>query len=419
MDLENEGSVAARETELRLSDLSGPADPYVRYAELRTQAPLHRIHLPDGRLAWLVTRYEDIAAILLDHDHFSNRAMVSQTGNLPQLSPKGADVMSLFSLIMSSSDPPDHTRLRALVEKAFARPLVSDLRPYIQALSDELLDAVETRARATGRRTMDLVADYGFPLPAAVIMQLLGVPPEDRGNIRRWSELLMKFDRSPQSAEDLGPEISGFISYVKNLLDQKRRNPGNDLLSALAHGSEDGRLTDLELVSLTFQLIFAGHSTTSHLIGNGILALLTHPDQLQRLRAEPLLIGSAIEELLRYDSPQQMRARLATTDVEVGGVRIGKGEVLLLLLASGNRDPHRFDAPDDLDITRLDNRHLSFGLGIHGCFGIPLARLEGELAIMTLLRRMPGLSLAVPVEQLKWAPSGLHQRGPAALPLAF
>jgi cytochrome P450 len=418
MRLENEGGVVAPEMELHLSDLSAPSDPYVLYAELRTKARLHRIRLPDGRMAWLVTRYEDIASILLDHDRFSNRAMVSQTGNLPTLSPKAAEVMSLFGLIMSSSDPPDHTRLRGLVEKAFARPLIADLRLYIQALSDELLDAVETRARVTGQRTLDLVADYAFPLPAAVIMQFLGVPPEDRDNIRRWSELLMKFDRSPQSAEDLGPEISEFISYVKTLLDRKR-NPGNDLLSNLAHGSEDGRLTDLELVSLTFQLIFAGHSTTSHLIGNGILALLTHPAQLQKLRTEPVLIGSAIEELLRYDSPQQMRARLATVDVEVGEVRIGKGEVVLLLLAGGNRDPQRFDAPDDLDITRRDNRHLSFGLGIHGCFGIPLARLEGEIAIMTVLRRMPGLSLAVPAEQLKWAPSGLHQRGPAALPLTF
>jgi cytochrome P450 len=416
----NEASWCAvtEEAELNLPDISWQTDPYGFYEKLREQAPLHRVRLPDHRLAWLVTRYEDITAILLDHKRFSNRAMLSQSADLPRLCPRAAEVMSLFSLIMSSTDPPDHTRLRSLVERAFARTLVADLRPYIEGLANELLDIVEARAIATGQRTMDLVADYAFPLPAAVIMRLIGVPSEDRDNIRRWSESLMKFDRSPQSAEELAPVVSVFIDYVKALVEKKRCDPGTDLLSTLVRKNDD-ELAESELVALTFQLIFAGHSTTSHLIGNGILALLTHPSQLRQLRARPALIGGAVEELLRYDAPQQMRSRLALADVEVGGVKIRRGEVVLLVLASGNRDPNRFKDPDKLNLTRKDNYHLSFGLGIHSCFGVPLARLEGEIAIETLLRRMPALSLSVPVQELKCSAGGLHQRGLVALPLAF
>lgn len=419
MSGETPAAVASPEFALNLSDICHQQDPYPFYAKLRKRARMHRVNLPDGRKAWLVMKYHDIVTILLDHERFSNRAMVSQAGPLPQLSPRAAEVMTLFGLIMSSSDPPDHTRLRSLVEKSFSRPLISGLRPYIENLTNQLLGSVETRARRSGRRTMDLVADYAFPLPTAVIMHLLGIPAEDRENIRLWSEQLTKFDRAPQSAEALAPKVSGFIDYVKTLVNYKRRTPAEDLLSALVRGPEDGRLSDLELVSLTFQLIFGGHITTSHLIGNGVLALLTHPDQLQALRKEQRLIGSAIEELLRYDAPQQIRARIAMADVEIAEFRIRKGEVVLLVLASGNRDPARFRDPDDLDITRRDNHHLSFGLGIHRCFGIPLARLEGEIAILTLLRRMPELRMTVPVEQLNWPVSGLHQRGLAELPLAF
>jgi cytochrome P450 len=390
-------------THLDLLSADFYADPYPTYAELRADAPVAQVHLPDGRPAWLFTRYADIAAVLQDHERFSNRAMLSQVRELPELSPRAQDVMSLFALIMSSADPPDHTRLRRLVQRAFASSLVEGLRPYVQHVADELLDAVEERARSSGVRAMDLVADYAFPLPAAVIMRLLGVPSHDRENIRRWSQPLMKFDRSPQSAERLAPEIGVFIDYVRALLDVKRRNPSDDLLSALAAETSADALTELELVSLTFQLIFAGHSTTSHLIGNGTLALLTHPDQLERLRADPSLIRSAVEELLRYNAPQQLRARLAVADVDVGGVTIRRGDVVLLALASGNRDAAQFPDADALDVARDDNRHLSFGLGIHRCF----------------IRRMPDLRLAVTPEELSWPPSGLFQRGLTALPVTF
>lgn len=404
---------------INLFDPAFEAHPYPTYTRLRAEAPVCRLRLPDGRNAWLVTSYDDIVAILQDHERFSNRAMLSQITGLPHLSPRAQEVMTLFARIMSSADPPDHTRLRMLVEKAFVPRLIGGLKQYIEELARELLDVVEERARLSGERTMDLVADYGFPLPAAVIMKLLGVPGEDRENIRLWSEPLMRFDRSPESAEALAPEVAVFIDYVRGLLETKRHRPGDDLLSGLVHQKQEHKLTELELVSLTFQLIFAGHTTTSHLIGNGTLALLTHLDQFEKLKSDPSLIKSAIDELLRYDAPQQLRARLAVADVAIRGVHIRKGEVVMLALASGNRDPKYFLNPDGLDIARQDNRHLSFGLGIHRCFGVPLARLEGEIAITTLIRRMPNLKLAALPEELRRAPSGLHQRGLAALPVTF
>ncbi|HWS55879.1 MAG TPA: cytochrome P450 [Pyrinomonadaceae bacterium] len=404
-------------------DIAGPAfeaDPYPTYAALREESPVCRVRLPDGRRAWLVTRYDDIARVLHDHARFSSRAMLSQVGEPPALSPRAREVMTLFSLIMSSKDPPDHTRLRTLVERGFAPRLIGGLRPYVEGLAGELLDAVEARARAGGSREFDLVADYAFPLPAAVIMKLLGVPAEDRDNIRRWSEPLLKFDRSAESAEALAPEVSVFVDYVRSLLAAKRESPGDDLISGLVAGRKPGEgLTEMELVSLTFQLIFAGHTTTSHLIGNGVLALLTRPEQMEKLKADPSLVRGAVDELLRFDAPQQMRARLAVEDAEVGGVQVRRGEVVLLALGSGNRDRAHFEAPDELDITRGDGRHLSFGLGIHRCFGVPLARLEGEAAIGTLLRRMPDLRLAVAPGELRRLPGGLHQRGLASLPVTF
>ena len=405
--------------DVNLADPAFQRDPYPDYSRLRADAPVCQVRLPDGRDAWLVTRYDDVAAVLQDHQRFSNRAMLSQVSVLPALSPGAQDVMALFGSIMSSTDPPDHTRLRKLVEKGFAPRLISNLRGFVGGLAGGLLDAVEARAHQTGSRVMDLVSDYAFPLPAAVIMKLLGVPAEDRDAIRSWSEPLMRFDRSAESAEALAPEVAGFIDYVRALLLRKRQRPEDDLLSRLVDPSQADRLTDLELISLTFQLIFAGHSTTSHLIGNGMLALLTHPDQLQRLRLQPSLIMSAVEEMLRYDAPQQVRARLAIEDTAIGGVLVRRGEVVLLAFASANRDASHFESADSFDIARADNRHLAFGLGIHRCFGVSLARLEGEIAISTLLERMPNLALAAGCRELPRAPTGLHQRGLAALPVTF
>jgi len=406
--------------EVDLFDPDFNANPHPTYRRLRSEAPVCRVPLPDRREAWLVTRYDDVLSVLRDQTRFSTRAMLSQTGELPELSPGARNVMSLFDLFMSSNDPPDHTRLRTLVQRAFTPRLIGSLRPYIENLANELLDAVEKRVVETGEPTMDLIADFAFPLPVTVIMRLLGIPLQDRDNLRRWSNALVKFDRSPRSAEALAPEVGEFIDYVRTLLDSKRRrDPHDDLLTALVSQGGEGSLTELELVSMTFGLIFSGHETTTHLVGNGVLSLLDHPAELAKLGANPSLIARAVEELLRYDGPVEVRRRLATTDVDLDGVPISRGSLVLLSVAAANRDPAHFPHPEELDIARLENPHLAFGRGIHACLGASLARLEAQIAVTTLLRRMPSLALAVPHERLNWRPSGLHLRGLKALPLRF
>lgn len=399
-------------------DLFGPefaADPHATYRRLRETTPVCRVALPDRGAAWLVTRYDDVLGVLRDHERFSTRAMLSQTGDLPDLSPAARDVMSLLDRFMSSNDPPDHTRLRTLVQRSFTPRLISEMRPYVERLAEERLDAVERR----GTRRMDLIADFAFPLPVTVIMRLLGIPPGDREDLRRWSARIVTFDRSAESAEALAGDVAEFIGYVRALLDAKRRDPADDLLSALAAPSGSDRLSDLELVSMTFGLIFSGHETTTHLLGNGTLSLLDQPGQLALLRADPALMPHAVEEILRYDGPVEIRRRLATADVDVGGRRIRRGDVVLLALAAANRDPAYFTHPEKLDVSRTANPHLSFGRGIHGCMGAVLARLEAEAALAALLRRMPDLAPAVPRAELVWRPSGLHLRGLEALPLRF
>jgi cytochrome P450 len=395
------------------------ANPYPTYAKLREEAPVCRVTIPDRGDVWLVTRYADVLEVLRDDTRFSTRASLSQAGELPDLSPGARDVMALFDAFMSSNDPPDHTRLRALVQKAFTPRLVDSLQPYVQHVADELLDLVEERARVTGERTMDLIADYAFPLPVTVITKLLGIPRDRRDDLWRWSQALVRFDRSPRSAEALAPEIGEFIEYIRGLADAKRRDPGDDLFSALVDPANETMLSDTELVSMALLLIFAGHETTTHLIGNGVLTLLTHPAQLERLRADPAEIRWAVEELVRFDGPIELRRRLAVTDVEIGGVQIRSGDVVLVSLAAANHDPARFLQPDEFDTARHDSHHLSFGRGIHACLGASLARLETQTAIATLLRRMPGLRLAVQYGDVQWRPSGLHLRGLAALPLGF
>ncbi|WP_199512669.1 cytochrome P450 family protein [Nucisporomicrobium flavum] len=395
------------------------ADPHATYRRLREEAPACRVTIPDRGEVWLLTRHADVLAVLRDDTRFSTRAMVSQGAGAPVVSPGARGVMALFDSFMSSNDPPDHTRLRALVQKAFTPRLVEGMRGFVQDLADRLLDAVHERADATGDRSMDLIADYAFPLPVTVIMNLLGIPEQDREDLRRWSRALARFDRSPASAEALTGELVPYLDYVRGLLEARRRAPGDDLLSALVAPDRADSLSETELVSMTFGLTFAGHETTTHLLGNSVLALLEHPGQLARLRTDRDAMRWAVEEFLRYDGPIELRRRIALEDVEVGGVQIRRGEVVLVSLAAADRDPAVFDAPDRLDITREDTHHVAFGRGVHACLGAPLARLEAEIALSTLLRRMPDLRLAVPRDELQWKPSGLHLRGLAALPLRF
>ena len=398
-------------------DLFSPdfnADPYPVYAEMRSAAPVHRVELPDGRGMWLVTRYEDVAAIFRDErfvKDWRNAMTPEQLAEVPPI----PDVMKPLSRNMLDTDPPDHERLRSLVSKAFTPRLIEKIRPRVQAIADALLDAVQDKGE------MDLIDDYAFPLPITVIAELLGVSSEDRNKFREWSNAAVSGDTTQEYVEKiLLPHMEAFTGYLRALFDEKRENPRDDLISALVQAEEAGdKLSEDELLAMVFLLLIAGHETTVNLIGNGMLALLTHPDQLQRLREDPALIKPAIEELLRYDGPVETSTeRFAREDVTIGDTVIPRGEMVLVVIASADHDPERFEDPDALDITRSDNKHLAFGKGIHFCLGAPLARMEGQIAINTLLRRMPDLRLKDSPGSLTWRP-GLVLRGLGGLPVEF
>jgi cytochrome P450 PksS len=315
---------------------------------------------------------------------------------------------------MLDVDPPDHTRLRALVQKAFTPRVVEQVRERIQKLTESLLD------RAVDQRRMDLVRDYALPIPTTIIAEMLGVPKEDRHKFHRWSRAIVKSNPSGWRMVRAIPSAVLFLRYIRKLVKMRRAKPQDDLVSSLVQVEEAGdQLSEDELLAMIFLLLIAGHETTVDLIGNGTLALLAHPDQLEKLRSDPELIRLAVEELLRHSGPLETATeRYAREDVTVANVRIPRGAMVYAVIASANRDERQFLNPDTVDITREPNRHLAFGLGIHYCLGAPLARLEGQIAIDALLRRVSGLRLAVVPEALRWR-RGLVLRGLESLPVEF
>ena len=397
-----------------LLDPAFKANPYPTYAELRSTAPVHRVELPDGLGIWLITRYDDVLAVLKDERLVKDWRKVLTSEQLAQVPPI-PPVMEALSRNMLDMDPPDHQRLRSLVSKAFTPRLIERLRPRVQAIADGLLDAVQDRGE------MDLIDDYAFPLPITVIAELLGVPAEDRDSFREWSDAAVSGNTTQEHLDKvLIPHMQAFTDYLHALFEEKRKNPKDDLVSALLRAEEAGdKLSEDELLGMVFLLLVAGHETTVNLIGNGVLALLQHPDQLQKLKDDPSLIKPAVEELLRYDGPVETSTeRFAREDVRIGETVIPRGEMVLVVLAAADHDPERFADPDELDITRVDNRHLAFGKGIHHCLGAPLARMEGQIALGTLLRRMPDLRLKDSPDSLTWRP-GLVLRGLKGLPVVF
>ena len=397
-----------------LFDPAFKADPYPTYSELRSSAPVHRVTLPDGRGVWLITRYEDVLAVFKDRRFVKNWRQVLTPEQLAQIPPI-PEVMEPLTTNMLDTDPPDHERLRALVSKAFTPRLIEHMRPRVQEIADTLLDAVQARGE------MDLIDDYAFPLPITVIAELLGVPAEDRHSFREWSNAAVSRDASLEYMEKiLIPHMQAFTGYLRQMFEEKRKHPKDDLISALVRAEEAGdKLSEDELLGMVFLLLVAGHETTVNLIGNGVLALLQHPEQLEKLKADPSLIRPAVEELLRYDGPVETSTeRFASEDVWIGETLIPRGEMVLVVIAAADRDPNRFPDPDALDITRSDNKHLAFGKGIHHCLGAPLARMEGQIALSTLLSRMPELRLKGSPELLSWR-QGMVLRGLRALPVAF
>lgn len=379
-------------------------DPYPHYAALRGRGPVHRVRLPDGREVWLVVGYDEARAALADP-----RLRKDWTGH-PEWRPEERRSPILISMLQS--DPPRHTRLRKLVVRAFTGGAVEALRPTVQRLTDGLID--DMLAKAPNGRA-DLIESLAYPLPMSVICELLGVPDLDRERFRRWSDAFVSTD-GPGGTEDTEAELGG---YLKQLIQDKRRTPGPDLFSTLIRTTdEDGdRLSGDELVGMAFLLLVAGHETTVGLIANGILALLRHPDQLAALRADFGLLDNAVEEMLRYDGPVETSTwRYTAEPVEIGGTVLPAGDTVVVALASAARDGGRFDAPDRFDITRETRGHLAFGHGIHYCVGAPLARMEGRIAVRTLLERCPELALDADPATLEWR-SGLLMRGPVRLPV--
>ncbi len=393
------------------------ADPFPFYRHLRETAPVHRVKLPDGQMAWLVTRYDDVVTVLTD-ERFAKD--VFRVLSKEQLAKSGWMNKILTPLLMPlayhmlNRDPPDHTRLRGLVQQAFSPRLVEGMRGRVETLADELLDRVKRRGR------MDLIADYALPIPTTIIAEMLGVPVGDRHRIHRWSSTMLSADASRFGLLWAMPSALFFMRYIRKLIKNRRRRLRDDLISALITAKDDDEsLSDDELLSMILLLIIAGHETTVNLIASGMLALLQHPDQLERLRSDPGLIKRAVEELLRFSAPvETATVRFACEDVELAGVTIAKGDFVLAAIASANRDESHFANPDTLDVSREPNKHLAFGLGIHFCLGASLARLEGQIAINTLLARTRDLKLAVDPGLLRWR-SGLVLRGLTALPVRF
>jgi cytochrome P450 len=386
------------------------ADPFPFYRELRGRGPVRRVVTVRGVEAWLIATYEDGLAALSDARFSSDLRDASDTRLLDQL-PSAERESFLRSMIRVGQ--PDHTRLRRLVSKAFTLRRIAALRPRVQEITDRLLDAVTPAGRA------DLVADLALPLPVTVISELLGVPAEDREGFQEWTDIMLAQHPNHPDKEAMDGAWRKMWSYLEDLLEAKRARPGDDLLSALVTArDEEGSLDEDELIAMAFLLLIAGYITTVNLIGGGVAALLAHPQQLKLLRDDPGLLPGAVEEFLRYDGPVNPGViRFPTEDVEIGGVTIPRGATVLVATAIADRDPGEFADPDRLDVTRTENAHLAFGHGIHYCLGAPLARLEGEIAIGTVLRRLPNLALAVPYEDLEWQVANL--RGPKRLPVSF
>ncbi len=382
------------------------ADPYPTYHRLRAEDPVHRSPLG----FWVLTRYEDVVTALRD-PRLAKEAIAAV------IAARYGAAMPAMGLSMLDRDPPDHTRLRGLVNKAFTPRVVEGLRPHIQKIVDGLL------ARVEGVGSMDLIEEFAYPLPVIVICQMLGVPVEDRERFKEWGlDIARGLDAillPPDSdvAQRSAAARRALADYFRALIAERRTSPRGDLLSALIAAEEAGdKLSEDELLATCILLLVAGHETTVNLIGNGTLALLRHPDQLRRLREDPRLIGSAVEELLRYDGPVQRTTRIPSAEVTIAGRTIGKGEMVMPFIGAADRDPAQFPDPDRLDITRTDNRHIAFGWGIHFCLGAPLARVEGQLAINTLVQRLPKLALATDTPDYR---QSLTLRGLNALPVAF
>ena len=394
------------------------ANPYPYYARLRAESPVHRTNLRIGSSPWLVTRYDDVVTVLKD-ERFVKQSSNAMT---PEQFARQPWFLKLFRTKwfeplkrnLINLDPPDHTRLRVIVTKVFTPRRIEQMHERIQKLADELLN------HALRRGHMDLIREYALPLPTTIITEMLGVPREDRQQFHRWTNAIASMFASKAAMVYAIPNMLALMRYTRRLIRRRRADPHDDLVSALIRAEEAGdTLSENELLGMLILLLLAGYETTANLIGSSMLTLMEHQDDLKAVWHDSSLIKPALEELLRWTSPADMAsARYTREDITLAGVTIPRGDTVFAVIASANRDERQFRNPDLLDIAREPNKHLSFGLGNHFCLGATLARLEGQIAIGTLIRRAPELRLAVPTQTLRWRP-GLMLRGLASLPVVF
>lgn len=397
-------------------------DPYPTYAWLRTHSPVHRTTLPSGVEAWLVTRYADARQALADPRLSKNPAHHDEPAHAKGKTGIPGERKAELMTHLLNIDPPDHTRLRRLVSKAFTPRRVAAFAPRVQELTDRLIDGFADRGSA------DLIHEFAFPLPIYAICDLLGVPAEDQDDFRDWAGMMIRHGGGPRGG--VARSVKKMRGYLAELIHRKRETLGpesadDDLISGLIRASDHGEhLTENEAAAMAFILLFAGFETTVNLIGNGTYSLLRNPEQ-RALLQESLAAGrtdlleTGVEELLRYDGPVELATwRFATEAVTIGGREVAEGDPVLVVLAAADRDPDRFDGPDVLDLSRRDNQHLGYGHGIHYCLGAPLARIEAQTALATLLRRLPDLQLAGVPSDLRWR-GGLIMRGLRTLPVEF
>ncbi|MES5948204.1 MULTISPECIES: cytochrome P450 [Bacillus cereus group] len=397
---------------INLASAQFKEDAYEIYKESRKVQPILFVNQIEIGKEWLITRYEDALPLLKD-----NRLKKDQANVFPQdtknmyLSVDNSDHLTTHML---NSDPPNHSRLRSLVQKAFTPKMISQLDGRIQRIADDLISEIERKG------TLNLVDDYSFPLPIIVISEMLGIPKEDQAKFRIWSHAVIASPETPEEIKETEKQLSDFITYLQYIVDVKRKNPKEDLVSALILAENEGqKLSARELYSMIMLLIVAGHETTVNLITNTVLALLENPKQLQLLKDNPKLIDSAIEEGLRYYSPVEVTtARWAAEPFQIHDQTIQKGDMVIIALASANRDETVFENPEVFDIMRENNRHIAFGHGSHFCLGAPLARLEAKIAITTLFKRMPELQIKGDREDIKWQGNYL-MRSLEELPLTF
>ena len=399
-------------------DLIGPEaalDPYPLYEQVRAHDPVHWNKSDDN---WYIMRYADLISTIKDERLSSERIQAKSRSLSTEAREKVSPFIDAISSWMLESDPPSHTRMRGLVNKAFTPRMIESMRSRIQTLVDGMLDKVQGNGR------IDVIADLAVPLPGIVISDMLGVPEEDQPQFKKWSNDIAIGVAGSDSAGSMIERLQmgqrsllELSDYFRGVVERLRGHPQDNLLSSLVEAEEAGdKLTEVELIANCVMLMFAGNETTTNLIGNGTLALLQNPEQKQMLQEDGGLIGPAVEEFLRFDSPVQKTRRTATADIELAGRTIKSGDLVSLCYGSANRDPEQFEEPNRLDITRADNRHLSFAQGIHYCLGAALARMEGQIAIGTLLNRMPDIKLET--EELERNPS-LVLWGLKALPVSF